>query len=214
MRKGFEHEMEFWKDFVKTDRFRDNWQSDTRNPELSQHVVNILQAETGIAGHQLKIADIGSGAASILRGAVPASIQCADPLGWYYSEIGCPGVLSASGEDLPRDVFKTGSYDVAHISNAIDHSENPMCVLAELIRITRPGGLVIVQGFENEAYFENYAGLHQYNFGVDKERLICNGGDISFTYTQKAGVLISRVDTLVTGRRWFIFAFRKPTSEE
>jgi hypothetical protein len=23
MRKGFEHEMEFWQDFVKTERFRD-----------------------------------------------------------------------------------------------------------------------------------------------------------------------------------------------
>ena len=89
-----------------------------------------------------------------------------------------------------------------------------MCVLAELIRITRPGGLVIVQGFENEAYYENYAGLHQYNVTIDKERLICNGGDVSFTYTQKVGVLISRVDTLVTGKRWFVYAFRKMMTDE
>ena len=59
MRKGFEHEMEFWKDFVKTDRFRDNWQSDTRNPELSQHVVDLLQAESGLVGHNLKIRSAG-----------------------------------------------------------------------------------------------------------------------------------------------------------
>jgi SAM-dependent methyltransferase len=130
-------------------------------------------------------------------------------LGWFYAEIGCPGVITGNGEDLPRDVFKTGTFDVAHISNAIDHSENPMCVLGELIRITKPGGIVIVQGFENEAYFENYAGLHQYNFGIEKERLICKGGTVSLTYTQDKGILISRVDVLVTGRRWFVYAFRK-----
>ena len=169
----------------------------------------MLLAEHGIKGHSLKIADIGSGAASILRGSVPAFIHCADPLGWYYAEIGCPGVITGNGEDLPRDVFKTGTFDVAHISNAIDHSENPMCVLGELIRITKPGGIVIVQGFENEAYFENYAGLHQYNFGIEKERLICKGGTVSLTYTQDKGILISRVDVLVTGRRWFVYAFRK-----
>lgn len=213
MRKGFEHEQEFWKEFVKTDRFRDNWQSDTRNPELSQYVVDLLQAEAGLKRGQLKIADIGSGAASILRGAVPAAIQCADPLGWYYSEIGCPGVLTASGEDLPRDVFKTGSFDVAHISNAIDHSENPMCVLAELIRITRPGGIVIVQGFVNEAEWENYAGLHQYNVAVNFSQLVCRG-QLSFTYEQKEGVLLARVDKLITGRNWFIYAFRKLTTDE
>jgi len=210
MRNGFEHEKSFWQDFVKTERFLTTWQSDTLNPELSSLVVDLLLAEHGIKGHPLKIADVGSGAASILRGSVPASIHCVDPLGWYYAEIGCPGVITGNGEDLPRDVFKTGAFDVAHIRNAIDHSESPMCVLAELIRITKPGGLVIVQGFENEATWENYKGLHQFDVSVLGDSLRCKGKE-SFTYACPA--LIAKNYALSTGRTWFVYAFRKPVVE-
>lgn len=212
MRKGFEEEKAFWAEFVQKERFRANWASDTINPELHPDVVDLLAAEVGIRG-ACKVADIGSGAESILRGVEGLEITKADPLGWYYAELGCSGVVTANGENLPHDVFKTGYFDVAHIRNAIDHSESPIQVFAELLRTTRPGGLVIVQGFENEALFENHAGLHQFDVSVTSSfgaELKCMGRE-SFTY--RCPAIIAKTYTLVTGRRWFVFALRKPDNE-
>ncbi len=203
MRDGFKHEQDFWKGFVQTDRFKINWQGDGINPELHPDVVAIFKNEV-LPFDPLKVADIGSGACSILHGLPLLDIQCVDPLGWYYAEIGCPGVISAGGEQLP---FESDMFDVAHCSNAIDHSVNPMRVLAEMIRITKPFGLVIVQGFENEATHENRAGLHQYDMAVLGGTLLCTG-KTSFSYSPES-VLYCETKTLVTGRKWFIFVFRK-----
>ena len=45
-----------------------------------------------------------------------------------------------------------------------------------MIRICRPGGCVYFLVFENEAVYENYAGMHQWNFnlGADNQLYLWN----------------------------------------
>jgi SAM-dependent methyltransferase len=50
-----------------------------------------------------------------------------------------PGTLRASGEALP---VRTGAVDVCYSSNVLEHVRSPWTMGAEMVRVTRPGGLV------------------------------------------------------------------------
>ncbi|MGK5683328.1 methyltransferase domain-containing protein [Actinoplanes sp. URMC 104] len=49
------------------------------------------------------------------------------------------GALRASGMELP---IRTGSVDVCYSSNVLEHVPDPPRMLDEMVRVTRPGGLV------------------------------------------------------------------------
>ncbi|GID31653.1 SAM-dependent methyltransferase [Paractinoplanes brasiliensis] len=49
------------------------------------------------------------------------------------------GALRASGMELP---IRTGSIDVCYSSNVLEHVPDPPRMLDEMVRVTRPGGLV------------------------------------------------------------------------
>ncbi|MCT2582766.1 class I SAM-dependent methyltransferase [Actinophytocola gossypii] len=50
-----------------------------------------------------------------------------------------PGMVRASGTELP---VRTGSVDVCYSSNVAEHVADPAAMLAEMVRVTRPGGTV------------------------------------------------------------------------
>lgn len=52
-----------------------------------------------------------------------------------------PGMIRASGTRLP---VRTGAVDVCYSSNVLEHVAEPEVMLAEMVRVTRPGGTVFV----------------------------------------------------------------------
>jgi SAM-dependent methyltransferase len=52
-----------------------------------------------------------------------------------------PGTLRASGEELP---IRTGSVDVCYSSNVLEHVRHPVRMSDEMVRVTKPGGLVFL----------------------------------------------------------------------
>ncbi|SEO44201.1 class I SAM-dependent methyltransferase [Trujillonella endophytica] len=50
-----------------------------------------------------------------------------------------PGTLRGSGEELP---IRTGAVDVCYSSNVLEHVRRPWAMADEMVRVTRPGGLV------------------------------------------------------------------------
>jgi len=50
-----------------------------------------------------------------------------------------PGTIIGSGMRLP---FRDGSVDVCYSSNVLEHVPDPWTMAAEMLRVTRPGGLV------------------------------------------------------------------------
>jgi SAM-dependent methyltransferase len=50
-----------------------------------------------------------------------------------------PGTLRGSGEALP---VRTGAVDVCYSSNVLEHVRSPWTMAAEMVRVTRPGGLI------------------------------------------------------------------------
>ncbi|WP_330276405.1 class I SAM-dependent methyltransferase [Lentzea sp. NBC_00516] len=52
-----------------------------------------------------------------------------------------PGMIRASGTALP---FRDASVDVCYSSNVLEHVDDPWLMLAEMVRVTRPGGTVFM----------------------------------------------------------------------
>jgi SAM-dependent methyltransferase len=50
-----------------------------------------------------------------------------------------PGMLRGSGEALP---VRTGAVDVCYSSNVLEHVRSPWTMAAQMVRVTRPGGLI------------------------------------------------------------------------
>lgn len=201
------HELDFWKRFVLSERFLSGWVGKEKTPELRQEVfdfINSVQYEM--------VADIGSGVVSILNGTIPDSkLYVFDPLGDDYAAIfdyekhNCVKPIAIGVEDfIHKDL-----YDIVHISNALDHAQRPSVGLNNLFDAVRPGGYLIIQGFENEGLYEKYAGFHQFNLSINSvSNLVCIDKDYKTEFIITNHMLAKRIK-LDTGRNWFIYIVRK-----
>ena len=221
MTTGFQHELSFWEGFIQTDRFKQNWISDTPNPELQPESAGIILAE--IEGKtKYRVLDLGSGVVSILRGTIPTkNLTACDPLADKYREIFDYDAHKIKPPDCYQGEnlgYKDGQFDVVHISNAIDHTENPAAVLSEMERTCKKGGLIIISGFVNEGEHERYKGLHQWNArivaGIDERNHVLDvnrdGKKGGFIVNARYGGKLVHAETirLETGRDYFIYAYR------
>ena len=201
------HELDFWKKFIHSDQFA-TWLTDKKTPELDPWVYEFLTTNPG------NVLDVGSGAVSVLHGTVPQKnlIAC-DILGRDYEKIfdykkyNITPPDPFAGEHLP---YASNFFDHVHIRNAIDHCEDPIQVLNEMIRVCKPGGFVIVQGFEDEAEHEKYQGLHQWNMRMTSEGLLYflnKTGNMHF----QGDCEIHHFETRITPkkRNWILWVIRK-----
>jgi len=205
---GIEYELNFWKEFVNTPRFLEGWCTDVKTPELNDTVYRFIRTKL-----PAKVLDCGSGVCSILTGTVPKEdLTVCDLLGTEYLSIfnyahynvQCPQPIAC--EELPY----RNEFDMVHISNALDHTANPIMAYDKMLEATKPGGYLIIQSFENEGLHENWQGLHQWNLALQGKNL---------KITSKRGKSWLKTGALVAdrqykehvGRHWLIFIVQKPS---
>lgn len=164
--KGIAHELKFWKGFVQTSRFLTGWVGAEKTPELNQMAYDFI---TGMCKPSSRVLDVGSGVVSILNGTVSKfNLTAADPLGglyeciFDYEKYGINPCVPVPAEEMTYE----NEFDIVHMSNAIDHSQDPFLTFDKLYTAVRPGGFVIIQGFENEGSFEKWEGFHQWDIRV------------------------------------------------
>lgn len=202
MIQAIAHELKFWKEFVKTGRFLNGWVANIKTPELHQPVYNFLKNKN------FKVLDLGSGVVSILNGTVKDLTPC-DPLGELYECIfdykkhKLPPPLPIAAEDLE---FKE-EFDVVHISNALDHSQNPRKAFEKMLQASKE--YVIVQGFENEAIFENWQGFHQWNMTLDEHLKISGKNGINLNSKEFNLQIILKQVIPLDNKNWIIFIAKK-----
>lgn len=202
---GSDHEINFWKGFVKTERFLTGWCGPEKTPELNDIVYEFIKKNLPEGG---KVLDCGSGVCSILNGTVPNdNLIVTDLLAAEYAKIfdyrkhDIVQPIPIGCEDLPY----VNQFDIVHISNALDHTQNPVVAFEFLKRAVKPGGYLIVQGFENEGEYENWQGFHQWNLSLTEQgqiRIASKSGEISYTECTKD---FHRVYVELLGREWFIW---------
>jgi SAM-dependent methyltransferase len=199
---GIYHELNFWQGFVKTKRFLDGWVSHKKTPELNDLVAEFIKS----VPHN-KVADIGSGVCSILNGWV--DVEPFDPLGDLYGivfnykahKVTQPKPYPA--EELPHNA----EFDIVHCSNAIDHTQSPMLAYTKMMQAVKPGGYLIIQGFENEGTFENWQGFHQHDIYVNMDTLCIKNqmGDMAVIDTKPTHVQFVEFEA----KRWYIWIKQK-----
>jgi len=208
---GSDHEIEFWKGFVKTERFLNGWVPAIKTPELNETVADFIKEHIPMHG---SILDSGSGVVSILNGLLPGNFKllAADLLGEEYEKIfdypahGLIAPLAVGAEDLPFDNL----FDIVHMSNALDHTQDPKKAYERLWAACKPGGYLIIQGFENEANHENWKGMHQWNIHLDQKTniLVIDGKDGH--YVGLVNPVHASLTIFENNKSWFIWIAQKP----
>jgi SAM-dependent methyltransferase len=98
-------------------------------------------------------------------------------------------------------------FDIVHISNALDHTQEPRKALECLLQAVRPGGYLIVQGFFNEATHENWQGFHQWDISLDDDGCMIILGKKSKTIIAWPRHKFATVHLL--GRDWYYWIVKK-----
>ena len=61
------------------------------------------------------------------------------------------------------DLYLPESFELVHMSNALDHSFIPIVCIMNMLEVVKVGGKVILRHVENEAEHEEYRGFYQWN---------------------------------------------------
>jgi SAM-dependent methyltransferase len=172
--RGIEFELSFWKKWIETKGL--NWPGDysfRTNPD-AQLQWSIAGHLRGFNGARLKILDVGAGPMTAVgkkfRG-IPVELTAVDALAEAYDQLAFPPGLplvrtqQCYSEQL-SEKFAPDSFDVVFARNTLDHSCDPVMAITEMIKVARPGGLVVTEHLANEAITEKWQGFHQWNFRV------------------------------------------------
>eukprot|EP00929_Paragymnodinium_shiwhaense_P084621 TRINITY_DN45264_c0_g1_i1.p1 TRINITY_DN45264_c0_g1~~TRINITY_DN45264_c0_g1_i1.p1 ORF type:complete len:644 (-),score=53.05 TRINITY_DN45264_c0_g1_i1:575-2506(-) len=142
----------------------------------------------------MRVLDIGSGPASMLGppGVWPLSndasdghnfsleVTAVDPAADEYSKLtedeDAVRPVKGGGEGL-TDVFGHEAFDLIWLSNALDHSLQPISTLREVALLLRPSRGAVLLHCRNEGLRKRYNGLHQWNVDVYRDRMVVWGPD-------------------------------------
>lgn len=127
----------------------------------SKRVRELLEAFQTIAD-DARVIEVGSGAHGLIFYFGAKHGVGVDPLAVSYRGLFprwqvCAATIAAVGEQLP---FANESFDVVLCDNVVDHAESPKQIVAELVRILRPGGLLYFTVNVHHPVYSVAAGLH------------------------------------------------------
>lgn len=137
----------------------------------------------------ISVLDVGSGPAPIVGrwwGDTPVRVTSLDPLAPQYAVLleaaGIePTVAVRAGQvETLLDDIGTERFDVVWMCNALDHSEDAVAGVRNLVKAAKPGGAVVLSHVENEGEHAQYGGLHHWNITLDgdRPRLWWRGGEL------------------------------------
>jgi SAM-dependent methyltransferase len=110
---------------------------------VARDAIGLLRPHGEIAGRL--VLDVGAGPVQFAEAFVAAGARYvaldADPAALRVPRPAGTGALAGRGERLP---VRDGSVDVCFSSNLVEHVPAPWRFAEELVRVTRPGGLVVV----------------------------------------------------------------------
>jgi len=160
-------EIGFWSRTIAKDpgRFQRRYLRSAPANSLLPGLVTLVEAEP------VAVLDVGSGPAPVVLGryAKRVDIVACDPLADQYQKLleqhGITSpveIVNAEGEGLVEQ-FGAERFHISHIQNALDHSHQPVEVVRNMLRCTKPGGIVMIRTVINEGANEHYHGLHQWD---------------------------------------------------
>ncbi len=187
---AFETQLEKWiQNFMGEVRF---WSQHVANPAgyARQHYLDMLNTrdfdgvyKTTPIAHLVKdqaiVMDFGCGVVSRFGENLPGSGKIhlipVDPLAPFYNRINERFSGGRIGNrccqlglfEFAAHFFEKNYSDLIIIHNALDHCIDPYKSILECLYVLKPGGRMHLDHRMNEAEFEDYIGLHQWNIDCD-----------------------------------------------
>ncbi len=179
--KGLKKELKFWNSWIEQEGLE--WKEDYKfrmNPE-SQILPELRKYCKQIKNNKIRILDVGAGPITRIGykfDGKELEIKACDPLADQYNELLekhqiVPTVKTENveGEKLTK-FYDKGSFDICTAFNCLDHSDNPLEIIKQMVDLCNKDGVVYLRHFENEASVENYKGLHRWNFYLNDADLL------------------------------------------
>jgi SAM-dependent methyltransferase len=132
------HEYRYW-------RLRTETEGSLANSWYEYHYTDLFGISRAFYESK-SILDVGCGPRGSLEWAQMASRRVGvDPLVKAYRRLGIDShkmeYIDAYAEHVP---FEDGSFDVVMSMNSLDHTNDPDSVIAEIVRVARPGGTILL----------------------------------------------------------------------
>jgi len=165
----FTHELNFWDSFLASQGGK--WAGDfNRRVDPSTQVEGFMRSKIP---DNAQVLDVGAGPLTVIGkwcGNQKISITAVDPLAQHYDEllakhgiVPLVRTILGYGESL-HDQFGSDRFDYVHAQNSVDHSEDPLSVIFEMISVARPGCWITLLHHRNEGVKQDYTGMHGWNF--------------------------------------------------
>lgn len=83
--------------------------------------------------------------------------------------------------------FGADSFDLVYATNCLDHMEQPVTAVLQMVSVARQDGYVVMWHEVDEAEHQDYAGLHQWNLNADGGHLIIWNQAVRHDVTEMLG---------------------------
>jgi SAM-dependent methyltransferase len=194
----FQEELAFWdRELSLTGEFAEGIR--LRLDPMQMHVnypVEILTYLDGLRtkfDETLRVLDVGSGPLSMLAHGARTGMYdlvCSDPLADAYLGLHKkhghqpPWPLTRCFGESLTETFPRNSFHLIWSNNALDHSQHPDLVIRNMGEVLKPGGIAVIQAWENEGSSARWGGLHQHDLSLGADgHLYCRtkvpGGEIT-----------------------------------
>jgi SAM-dependent methyltransferase len=146
-------------------------------PEFEELIRDSVPVSRGT----LRILDVGCGPLSVLGKKVDGlelDLIGVDPLASEYSQIlkthgiAAPHKTLASTAESLLDLFEPNSFEFVHSRNALDHCEDPIRVIANMLTLVKEHCYIFINICQNEAENAGYTGFHRWNFDIIADQVV------------------------------------------
>lgn len=181
---GIDHEVQYWRDYLATEGFHgaeDFLFRFDRDAPLQPHLADRLPQ--GLPACELRILDCAAGPATVVGktlGGNRLPITAVDALAEQYRSVLQDLHLTPPVPSIPCDVeqldtkFGSDQFSLVYMRFALDHCYDPIGALRQMVRVVRPGCVVMVEHYRDEHETE-YQGLKNWTLMPEPNDLvICN----------------------------------------
>ena len=182
-------EIDFWADWLVGAPGTEQWGWDREerlDPSTEIRDPLVREELERLTSDEVSILDVGAGPLTSLGYRYPGrtvTIVPVDPLAGDYDRLLAEAgldppirTIGVAGEELVER-FGHRRFDIAYAANSLDHSADPLAIVANMVSVVRDGGVVLLRHKRNEGESARYGGLHQWNFdAVDGRLRLWNDG--------------------------------------
>lgn len=212
--RGAEHEIDFWAEWIESDGSQ--WPEEFAK-RLDPNLVFQL-GEFLPDGRDMDVLDVGAGPLTWLGKVYPGrsiTITAVDPLADVYAELLAahgiaPLVPTRPGKvEALVDTFGPDRFHLVHMLNALDHSDDPIEGVRQMVRVCRPGCSVVLSHSTNEGTKANHVGMHQWDLRVEDGRFLVVNAVGHALDVAKITMGTARVEVVSADANWNVVRLMK-----